>query len=66
MTCAKVFAQALDIPVACVDTLRLLRAAVPEGNYAVVSAIDAGRGELYVQNKVIEIVEAEKYFSGLK
>ena len=66
LTCAKMLSHALDIPVVGIDTLKLLCAAVPKGDYKVIAAIDAGRGEVYVRNKTIEIVEAKKYFDNLK
>jgi len=65
-TCAKVLAQSVDIPLVGVDALSLLKSAVTESDCAVVPAIDAGRAEVYVKNKAIEIVPAEKYFRSLR
>ncbi len=66
LTCAKVLSQVLGIPVLGINTLELLRKAVPKGDFEVIAAIDAGRGEVYVANRTVEIIEAKKYFEGLK
>jgi len=66
LTCAKLLSQALDIPVIGVGTLSLLKTAVPEGDYSVVAAIDAGRGEVYVEGDASGIVDVKKYFTACK
>jgi tRNA threonylcarbamoyladenosine biosynthesis protein TsaB len=66
LTCARVLGQAMNIPVVGINTLELLRAAVPDKGCTIVAAIDAGRGEVYVNTKSPEIIEAKKYFSSFK
>ena len=66
LTCARILGQALNIPVAGLNTLELLTFAASGDGANTVAAVDAGRGEVYVNPKAPEIVEAKKYFSRLK
>jgi tRNA threonylcarbamoyladenosine biosynthesis protein TsaB len=49
LTCARVLAQGLGIPLVGIDTLELLEAGVPSCGCRIVSAIDALRDEVYVK-----------------
>ena len=66
LTCARVLGQALNVPIAGLNTLELLTLAAPEISANAVAAVDAGRGEVYVNPQAPEIVEAKKFFSGLR
>lgn len=66
LTCARLLAQALKRPVVGINTLELLESAVPEGDYTAVAAIDAGRGEVFVNACDPRIEEAKTYFAELK
>jgi tRNA threonylcarbamoyladenosine biosynthesis protein TsaB len=66
LTCARILGQTLNIPVVGMNTLELLTVAASEKGYTVVAAVDAGRGEVYVNTKSPEIIEAKKYFLGIK
>ena len=66
LTCARMLGQALKIPLVGLNTLELLKIAVHKDGIVIVAAIDAGRGEVFVNHKQPEIVEAVQYFSSLR
>lgn len=49
LTCARTVAQALDVPLVGIDTLSLIKAAIPDCGRLVCPAIDALRGEVFVR-----------------
>jgi tRNA threonylcarbamoyladenosine biosynthesis protein TsaB len=69
LTCARTMAQGLRVPLVGMDSLALLKAAVPAGDRLIYPAIDALRDEVYVygaKNKSIEIHAVEKVCADLK
>jgi len=68
LSCAKTFADQLDITVAAVDTLEVLKAGVKSAGAEVVPLIDALRGEVYRKGKNcgVEIVTIDRLLKDLK
>ncbi len=70
MTCGRTLAQGLGVGMVGMTSLDILEAGVPQGEYKVVPAIDALRGEVFVKSKKakegVEIKTLQAFIDAIK